>query len=139
MKLLQDHLSDSPHQVKPGSFKRGEPVMAFSTCNVDLLGNHYEYAVLPFDAAWNDVGGVYIFVKWSGKKRVALYVGKADSFKSRLCASHECWSKAVALGATHVLARAVSEPTRTNEERALIQAYDPPLNVQHRRSFLSGA
>ena len=111
-----------------------------STCNcTDLLGNRYEYSVCRFDLPWPDFGGVYIFVRWNRALWEVLYVGKADSFRNRLCASHECWSKAEALGATHVLARAVSDPARTTQERRLIEAYNPPLNVQHRRSFLSGA
>ena len=109
-----------------------------STCScVDLLGNRYEYTVLPFEADWNEVSGVYMFVRWQpGSGWEPLYIGKADSFKNRLCPSHECWSPAVALGATHVLVRCVPEAlARADEERRLIETYDPPLNVQHRRSF----
>lgn len=111
-----------------------------TTCNcIDLLGTRYEYTVCRFDLPWNDVPGIYIFVRWSGSAWVPLYIGQADSLKSRLCASHECWPKAVALGATHVLARWVPNAlARETEERRLIEAYDPPLNVQHRRS-VSGA
>ena len=108
-----------------------------TTCNcTDLLGNRYEYTVCRFDLPWADVPGIYIFVKWNGSVWEALYIGKADSFKSRLCASHECWPKAVALGATHVLARCVPNAlARQTEEIRLIEAYNPPLNVQHRSSF----
>ncbi len=105
----------------------------------DLLGNNYEYTLLPFEADWNEVPGVYIFVFWNPASGwTPLYIGKANSLKSRLRASHEVWPEAVALGATHVLARCVLNAlARATEEQRLIEAYDPPLNVQHRRS-LSG-
>jgi hypothetical protein len=108
-----------------------------STYNVtDRFGNRYEYTLCLFDGAWNEIPGIYIFVKWGGTSWVPLYIGQAESFKNRLCASHECWSKAVALGATHVLARhAPNAMARSSEEQRLIETYNPPLNVQHNRSF----
>ena len=112
-----------------------------STINcADLVGNNYEYTLLPFEVAWNAVSGIYIFVAWDpGRGWVPLYIGQAESLKDRICASHECWAQAEGLGATHVLARCVPDAsTRATEERRLIEAYNPPLNVQH-RSYLSGA
>jgi excinuclease UvrABC nuclease subunit len=90
-----------------------------------------------FDGAWTEVGGVYVFVKWvAGKGCVPLYVGKADSFRNRLCASHECWGNAVLHGATRVLAHVVLDSIeRENLEQRLIGRYKPPLNVQHNRAF----
>jgi hypothetical protein len=48
-----------------------------STCScVDLLGNRYEYTLLPFEADWNEVSGVHIFVRWDpGSGWQPLYIG----------------------------------------------------------------
>ena len=91
----------------------------------------YTFEVLKMDGNWNVIPGIYIFAKevslgaWK-----ALYVGEAVSFKNRLTVSHEKWSSAVLMGATHVHALIVqgSEIERKRIESDLILALDPPLN-----------
>jgi len=90
----------------------------------------YEFNVYTKAANWNDTGGIYIF---TGKNAqglwVPLYIGKADSFQSRM-SSHERWDEAARAGATHVHARGVAqEATRAAVEAELIQAYQPKLNT----------
>jgi hypothetical protein len=84
-------------------------------------------------ANWNAVGGVYIFALLNRYEQwVPLYIGQAQSFKDRI-PNHEVWLEAARLGATHVHARV--EPLKANRDRleqALIGAYQPALNVQHR-------
>ncbi len=91
----------------------------------------YEFTIYAPNTMWNDVAGVYIFCGINAQNQwVALYVGQADSFRNRI-QSHEQWSPAVWLGATHIHARVVPQVTaRDAIERELIQAYQPRLNTQ---------
>jgi excinuclease UvrABC nuclease subunit len=92
----------------------------------------YEFTVYTIDPTWNEVSGVYIFCGITVQNLwKALYVGKADSFKARLMASHEKWKPALELGASHVHALVVElAASRDKIERELILAYQPPLNIQ---------
>jgi excinuclease UvrABC nuclease subunit len=91
----------------------------------------HTFEVCLKDANWNDVGGVYIFTGLNPQNRwVPLYIGQADSFRTRI-PSHEQWSPAQRLGATHVHALVVEQAaTRDKIEKELIRAYQPALNVQ---------
>lgn len=82
---------------------------------------------------WKEVAGVYIFCGTTPQNVWdPLYVGQTDNFRTRL-ANHERWGEAVALLATHILAREVPlQADRDRLEQALIQAFHPPLNTQHR-------
>lgn len=94
----------------------------------------YEFTVYEKDGGrWHDVPGVYIF-SGIGRNNLwnAFYIGKCESFSDRL-PTHERWYEARQIGATHVHALGVSqEATRASIEQALIAAYQPPLNTQHR-------
>ncbi len=100
---------------------------------LDLEFYVYEHVNL----GWSEVGGLYVFagqrlddsgiLRWH-----PLYVGKTQDFSARL-PTHERWPEAVQAGATHVHAR--TEPLakkREALEKKLIEAYEPPLNVEHR-------
>ncbi|MDD0817223.1 hypothetical protein PSQ39_21490 [Curvibacter sp. HBC28] len=82
---------------------------------------------------WNDVPGVYMFAKRNADGSMHhLYIGQADSFKSRF-SNHERWEEAELLGADHRLALIVRDASaRDKLEKALIDTYDPMLNVHHR-------
>lgn len=95
-------------------------------------GERLTFHAYPRHTDWYDKAGLYMFCRpgpgllmpW-----VPLYVGKADSFKNRLC-SHERWDEAARLGASHVLAMVENlEYNRTRFEDALIKHFDPKLNV----------
>lgn len=93
----------------------------------------YDFGVYNPNTDWYDKPGIYIFAflnannKWYG-----LYVGQANSFKDRL-AGHERRDEAVRRGATHIHARAVTNPdTREALEEALLAKYPFPMNVQRR-------
>lgn len=93
----------------------------------------YEFQVYYPKTDWNEVAGLYIFAGLNSRGTWgALYIGSAASLAERL-PTHEKWSAAVKLGATHIHAKV--EPnvlTRLAREKILIQHYQPRLNVQHR-------
>ncbi len=93
---------------------------------------NYEFGVYdPETTTWNDVGGIYIFTGLNPQGRWrAFYIGQAKSFQDRI-PSHENWTAAARLGATHVHAMVVQQAaTRDRIEAELIEAYQPVLNVQ---------
>jgi hypothetical protein len=90
----------------------------------------------PFDfySNWNPVGGLYAFAyyNYASHRWHILYIGKAVSFQTRLTDNHEKWSPAVDLGASVVLACVLDhELVRRVWEQALIERYQPVLNIQH--------
>lgn len=93
----------------------------------------YDFTVHRVEAQWSNAAGIYIFAGVDSQNRwLALYIGQCGSFADRI-PSHEQWDTARSLGATHVHARTVPlAADRDNIERALIQAYHPPLNTQFR-------
>lgn len=97
-----------------------------------VTGSAYDFSVCEYHGAWNDIGGIYAFAFRAPQGFwVILYVGKADSYRDRM-RDHEKWESAVRQGATHVLAF-VNENSfsRDAQERDLIRAYQPTLNVHH--------
>ena len=95
-------------------------------------GTVLNFEVHPPRANWNDHPGLYMFCKYQLGSWVPVYVGQAASLKNRLC-GHDRWDEAVRLGATTVHAIVVHrQDERDLHERALIQHFNPTLNVQHR-------
>lgn len=93
----------------------------------------YDFKVLRPNANWADVPGVYIFAGVVGTKWKAFYIGETDSFKNRPINGHEQSGAAARLGATHVHALVIKNAARrTQIEEALIAAFKPPLNRQHK-------
>jgi hypothetical protein len=81
-------------------------------------------------------GGNYMFVRrLQNGNWVPVYIGQADSLKSRL-PTHDRWSDAKRAGATHVMSHTTpgGEKARLDEERDLIQHWIPPLNTHHRKA-----
>jgi hypothetical protein len=95
-------------------------------------GGH-EFHVLLKDAAWSDVGGIYIFTGVNAQNQwYPLYIGQAVSLAERL-PTHERWQEAVKLGATHVHAAAIPlAADRDRIEKALIGQFQPRLNDHHK-------
>ena len=106
---------------------------------VDWLGqsgNLYRYWFLanPTADGIQAVAGNYNFVKrLANGMWFPLYFGEAKDLSDRI-PGHELWEKAVALGATHVMAhtKPAGEQARLAEEADLIRHWNPPLNKQHR-------
>lgn len=101
-----------------------------------LSGKTYCYWTLgSLDAsAIKDEPGNYVFVKrLANGNFFPLYFGQASSLRARL-PTHEVWPVAVQRGATHVMAHTTpaGEKARLDEERDLIQRWNPELNSQHR-------
>ena len=95
-------------------------------------GTTYNYAISLMNAPWNDVPANYMFASKGLGGWHVVYVGECTSAKTRM-GSHERWEEATRLGATHVLnhVAAPNEVDRLREERDLIQALQPKLNVHH--------
>lgn len=101
-----------------------------------LSGKTYRHWNLSSLAASDikDEPGNYAFAKRQPDgSYVPLYFGQASSLRDRL-PNHEVWPAAVKRGATHVLAHTTQggEKVRLDEERDLIQRWNPALNTQHR-------
>ena len=101
---------------------------------IGLSGRRYEH-FQPYDigADWNPVPGLYALAYLTLHGWRILYVGETGNFATRF-PNHEKWQTAVRSGATHVLACVTSNElaVRQIEERDLIRAYDPVLNIEHR-------
>lgn len=94
----------------------------------------YPFDVCEHGGCWNEVGGIYIMTGLNFPLNLwtAQYIGETDNYHSRI-PSHGMWPLAVRLGATHVHAMVVEqEATRLAIERELIEAFQPPLNTQHK-------
>lgn len=98
------------------------------------LGNGHtlEFSIYANNDGWNEVPGLYIFAFQTPRGWLALYVGQADTFQTRL-PHHERLAEAVRRGATHIHALVVHErSTRDALERMLIGHLQPPMNAQLR-------
>ena len=105
----------------------------------DATGRTYRYWFLATPAVASsiqDVAGNYVFAKrLPNGNYVPLYFGIADSLRNRI-PSHDRWHDAVRAGATHVLAHTTpaGDTAQAAEEKALIQHWNPTLNVHHRKA-----
>jgi len=69
-----------------------------------------------------------------------VYIGQADSFKNRLCSSHQQWAATARLGANTILAIGVTQQIeRDFLEELLIRENQPVLNTQLRGLLGGGA
>lgn len=110
--------------------------MEFTVDFTGKSGTIYRYwnLISPTAAGIQAVAGNYVFAKLlQDGTYLPLYFGEAVDLQARI-PSHERWQEAVRLGASHILAHTTQggESARQNEERDLIQYWNPPLNVQHR-------
>ena len=95
---------------------------------VSWLGEGFK--VLPKNANWRDIGGVYIFAGVNSQNQwYPLYVGRTGSLADRI-PSHPRWTEARLLGATHVHAKVVRlAGDREYLEDRLIRSFRPRMNV----------
>lgn len=97
------------------------------------LGEDFQVLGPPTGEKWNDVPGVYLFVRIDQREQryAPLYVGQTTSLAARL-PGHERWHEAERLGATQVHAKVIQAPgDRARLEENLIRTFNPPLNRQH--------
>ena len=110
----------------------------------DNLDEAYTFEVYPrkteeFKSWGLLVGGVYMFIKRGanqhGTWRKILYIGQTESFKNRVNYNHEKWFSANRMGFTHICLLQIDNRDwigdrriRLSIEKALILAYNPPLN-----------
>lgn len=105
-----------------------------ATCTWPLgNGEMLEFTIYGSGTTWNKVAGLYIFAYRTDETHWrALYIGQTDDFSARM-PSHDKWSEATRLGATHVHALVVPlVANRDKWEKMLIQHLQPPMNVQNR-------
>ena len=97
-------------------------------------GRWYEFDVARAARAWEEIGGVYMFVKphdpreyeWGGP--VCLYIAQCQDF-ARALARHDMWQAAQNLGAAEVHLLAIQDgEARERAEQDLLQAQTPILN-----------
>lgn len=89
-------------------------------------------------AIWHDKPGNYLFCKWNGQTWAIQHAGECTSFRTRM-PSHERWPEALRdYGVTQAFSHINEggEGARQTEERDIIQAYNPPMNVHHRTDGL---
>jgi hypothetical protein len=100
-----------------------------STVWKSIDGSMYEFSPHMYASGWADVGGIYLFAaRLKSGDWNPLFIGHSDSFECAI-PNHEKWPWAVLLGATHVLACAVTAPAkRLSVETEMIARLKPPLN-----------
>lgn len=97
---------------------------------ISASNDYFAFELHDSRTTWNPVGGLYMFCKYTNSRWAPVYVGKATSFKDRLC-NHEQWEPSMNLGAAHILAMVVpQESERARLEEVLIRELTPQLNVQ---------
>jgi hypothetical protein len=82
------------------------------------------------------VAGNYAFVKrLPNGNYLPHYFGQAEDLQDRI-PTHERWADAIRAGATNVMAHATpaGEQARLDEERDLIEGWQPALNTHHRKT-----
>jgi hypothetical protein len=99
-------------------------------------GRWYEFDVARAKRAWEQEGGVYLFVKPGDSPTmeaggpVALYLARTHDFAAAL-ARHDMWAAAQQLGAAEIhLITIHDERTRAAVEQDLLEAQTPILNRQ---------
>src|SRR5262249_48067992 len=99
-------------------------------------GRWYEFDVARAKRAWEQVGGIYMFVKptdaplegWGGP--IILYLAKTNDFSAAL-ERHDMWRAADQLGAKEIhLLQIHDDQLRLQVERDLLEAQVPILNKQ---------
>jgi hypothetical protein len=112
-----------------------------SITNIECTGasgmKYLYYPTMP-GSTWLDKPGNYLFCKWNARNWVIQYAGECQSFSTRI-PTHERWGEAVrdygvTMAFSHVTQGGVD--ARQREERDLIQAYNPPMNIHHRTNAL---
>ena len=101
----------------------------------DHSGKEYLFEVYPGETEeFNSVAGVYMFTKESVNQQRngthhILYIGKTQSFKTRLRGVHHKRGYARGMGMTHIcVLRVLQTSDRKTIESRLIASYNPPLN-----------
>lgn len=96
-------------------------------------GRWYEFEIARAQRAWEQTGGLYMFVKphdssltWGGP--ICLLISKTDDFSSTLT-RHNMWQAAENLGAKEIHLLVIrDEQTRARVEQDLLEAQQPILN-----------
>jgi hypothetical protein len=97
-------------------------------------GRWYEFEVARAQREWEQVGGIYMFVKPQDAQEsqfggpICLFIGKTEDFSATL-ARHDMWQAAENLGAREIhLITIKHEETRGRVMKDLLEAQCPILN-----------
>jgi hypothetical protein len=97
-------------------------------------GRWYEFEIARAQRAWEETGGLYMFVKppeqpsqdWGGP--ICLFVARTHDFAQTLT-RHDMWQAAENLGAREIHLLVIKDDqTRQRVERDLLEAQQPILN-----------
>lgn len=96
-------------------------------------GRWYEFEIARAQRAWDQVGGIYMFVKphdpsqdWGGP--ISLFISKTDDF-SKALARHDMWAAAENLGAKEIHLLVIKDAaTRDRVAKDVLEAQAPILN-----------
>lgn len=103
-------------------------------------GRWYEFEIARAQRAWDEVGGVYMFVKppsdgahdWGGP--ICLFAARCADFSQTLT-RHDMWQAAENLGAREIHLLVIKDDqTRARVERDILDAQQPILNRRMRRA-----
>lgn len=101
-------------------------------------GAVYFYYLARIDEGWAEVPVNYMFACLSAGRQFIPYIGEAENARTRF-SKHERWAEAVRdYGVTFILNHVglADAEARRREERDLILALDPAMNVHHRPTGL---
>ena len=106
----------------------------------DASGVWYEFNMVLVPCNFVSQMGVYMFARQVSREHYeVLYIGRASNLATRPTPTHEQYQPALKLGMTHIGATACnSESECKRVEQLLIEAFNPPLNTQHRTNALAG-
>ena len=91
-------------------------------------GQQYEYLIYPLGTNFKSAPGNYIFAREQSNGFVPIYIGQTSDLAERFDYHHKigCIRK---LEATHIHVHSnTSQSARLNEERDLVQRWNPPCN-----------
>lgn len=98
-----------------------------------ISGRQYIFELFPIDMIFNNVPGIYEFVKQASNGGWdALYIGQTGNLRERLTSQHHQWNCARRHRATHIaiLVTVGSEQERVDIETDLRRNYPTPCNSQ---------
>ncbi len=99
-----------------------------------VSGTTYEYHRKEKNTMWMGVAGNYLFARAEGDAYVLLFAGQTDDLAQHMASGATLLTEAVETHqASHVFSHIGQKDldARVREQRDLVAAYRPPLNVRY--------